>query len=396
MNLTPRQYQSTSETLIAEAIAKPIEVLPIVLKLKPRISILDKLEELARNCPVETAQLNAWKQQVPIQFFENLNDEMDNGRAQALSFLISQIVHPLILVDASYEILRDLIDMEDELKSLLEANLPKGVNADEFIDAYTRALHNQRLGKQKERLLAICFQRGMEELCKKPIPPGDKLESLLKDMQDASCFTVEEKAKIAEWAEEICPKRFNILAGNNMKETASIALCYLLCNILHPAQLTAGRGNDIPKLAVFENGLREILTLILPDGEESIESFITTFQLFSNEEKLFKQKLALIEESFQNAIVKINLDADATDLKIIAVFNLFKDQLLALKNERGLMARAVQVKIDTLVNELDQIIIEMSNNGKVLVNAADRKERQDVVFKKCIQQSLEIFRGFKV
>ena len=399
--MTPRSILMTMTA--SEAAEAAPEVIPIILKLKTVDrsvrNLATKLEIYVNPDSQEGINLRVWKAQVlPRQLFGNPDDEESNALAsQALLFLISQVARPLFLMDdASPEMLNELPKLDDEIKALLALYLSVGNDIEECIEAYEHSLDQHQFELLENQQVTIFFHNKMAELDSARISPSEQLESLLGKMNDSELFSLETKAKIAKWMRNFPPRLFDQLVSDDMRETASVALCYLLCNILYPSSLGSAQEAISSEFIAFEKELKVILARAMPRGEESVESFIETFERLSIEKKRFDHELALVRESLHVKMSQLHEDANATHLEIVQAFEGFKAQILALRDDRLAQSKEMSDKVEVLTAEFNTFISKMSDGGKALKGVAEKMEIQHAAFKENIHRGQEMLRGLRI
>src|SRR3984957_19829652 len=93
---------------------------------------------------------------------------------------------------------------------------------------------------------------------------------------------------------EQMPEYFQDLSTEEIKEEASLALCFLLCDCVHPAFLSVFSREEQDKLLDLEKTLRELLALTIPKGK-IIKEWIEEYESFGDEQVVFKEKIEKIE-----------------------------------------------------------------------------------------------------
>jgi hypothetical protein len=148
----------------------------VTLRLTPQISTKDKVYSLIEKMKSSSLFSPAQKKIVldlPSKFdaesFKDLTTEegKENGSI-ALSLLVSDAIYPAIKEEADEEKQNQLLDLEDEIKSILKEILPEGVSIDDFIDENEKFSYEQATEQAilQEQLFIIdaCFQNQMGEL----------------------------------------------------------------------------------------------------------------------------------------------------------------------------------------------------------------------------------------
>lgn len=137
----------------------------------------------------------------------------------------------------------------------------------------------------------------------KPISFAKRLSNLLAKMQASPAFSPEERARIAGWIREFVSGFSYYSQGRN--EGVSLALCYLLCRVIHPA-INATKQNDPQEmeLAQFGARLKNLLATTVPEGE-TVDQFIIVYKEFLEQKQLMDQKLDIIVRVFQEAMNRL-------------------------------------------------------------------------------------------
>lgn len=345
--------------------------------------LLTTLQEMGIFNQFEKMNLENWSANFPIKIFEK--EPLSEAALQALCYLISEVMEPILLRVKVVEASVKLFDVYAEIKSMMKSHLPKGMDSETYLKNYENKLIIEQLENQK-----IDFSE-------KPIDkrsPRQRVLDLIQNMQQSNSFSPEEKEVINASYEEI-PELFFDSTNDASKEMASLGISLLLCDIVEPVLYKTSDEDAKKELMGFEQELNEILILSLPLNE-TIDEFTKTYRHFSIEERLIHEKLQLIDTVFNDAMDKLYADANEADLKIIAGSDRNGQKLLSLIEERKLTANNANSKLEALTNKINLLIHTLKKETTHLELVSDGLQDTYARNRQLIQNCQSTFKDFKI
>ena len=358
--------------------------------------LLKQLEKLTFTSPILKSNLELWQSKISLEFFDDLSqEEFKKIALQSLAHLITQILHPLYLLPCSSEDLLEVDKIDQKLKAILESCLQIGIKADEFLKDYSRT-YKRRIGLQKKnQQISANFQSSMTELRKaKPSIPN-QLTALLELMKTSGIFSEEEKIIISKWEKNTPAELFGMLTSDDMKETASLTLCFLLCNVIHPALADDKRLKVRTKLAEFDKELKDILKRCLPQND-TVERIVKDFYWYANEKKVTDKKIKSNAECFVENMELLNLEANSVDQKIVDNFGQSKGMLLELIHHQKRKATPLYEEVDILSENINDGISHITDSGTALLDVAAKLQDHHNKFQEKIQDCKQLAGNLKI
>lgn len=344
---------------------------------------LNTLQETGFFNELEKMNLKNWSINFPIEVFEK--ESMNDTALQALCYLISEVMNPILLRVGVVKDSTKLFDVYEEIKSMMERHLPKGIDVETYLQNYEDNLYVEQLEKQKIDL----SEKPIEKLGLK-----ERVLDLIQSMQQSNSFSSEDKEIINVSYEEI-PGLFFDLANDANREMASLAICLILCDVVEPVLYKTSDEDARKELIGFELELNEILNLSLTLNQ-TVDECTKTYRHFSVEARLIREKLQLIETVFNDAMDKLYEDANAADLKIIASDDLDNKKLLSLIKERTLTLDNVNSQFETLTNKINISMDVLQQDATHLELISDKLQGVYACNHELIQNCQSTFKDFKV
>lgn len=223
-------------------------------------NLVQTLENVNIFMPQERSNLENWISRFSIQIF-NEGNFRDRALLE-LSYLVIEVVRPTFYSNINEKDFNDLLELEEQIRSIMETYLPKGQECKAFLDHYQTKLENTK------------------NILKKPLETSTNSErvfALIKAMQFSNLFSVEEQLKFDQLKNEIKAEQFNSPSIIS-KQLSSVLLGLLLVIYVHPAFERAHNENSRSLLIYFENELQALLYLRLPESS-NIDLFIADCKL---------------------------------------------------------------------------------------------------------------------
>ena len=223
-------------------------------------NLVKTLENINIFMPQERSNLENWISRFSIQIF---NEGNFKGKALLeLSYLVIEVVRPTFYSNINEKDFNDLLELEEQIRSIMETYLPKGQECKAFLDHYQTKLENEKCILEKS--LNKCTN-------------SERVLNLINCMQISNLFTEEEKLQFEQLKREIGEDLFNSPSIRS-RQLSSIALGFLLVDHLQPALERAFSENIRSLLIYFENELQALLYLRLPESS-NIDLFIADCKL---------------------------------------------------------------------------------------------------------------------
>lgn len=195
----------------------------------------------------------------------------------------------------------------------------------------------------------------------KPLQPFQQNLSLEKrtsqiliQMINSPIFDKSMQEKLAFWHTRFQKEFLPNLIEFDDKVNAALALCYLLFGAIYP-ELNKPRPNEeLDSLFSWEDGIRELLYLILP-YEVDRESFIKNYGKFFEEEKTIEEKINLIQACYQKQLEALLNNASAVNNQMQATVEKLKRQLRDLNSNRKTQSEAINHRLDQLTKKVNSL-----------------------------------------
>jgi hypothetical protein len=205
---------------------------------------------------------------------------------------------------------------------------------------------------------------------------------LAKEMYGSTLFTLEEKSKVLQWESELNQIDMN---DKESSEDVSIQLVFLLTDVIYPA--IKNTQND--QLLEFEDKLIEILRASLPK-EASVDQFIEECQAFDDEDVIFRQKLAIIEDCFDQQILALYGSANEINEELAQQFEAAKLRLHELTDTREKMSEQMHVSLVAINQKVDQVSKKMTATQLKMQGVGQRLQNEKQTFKQLVQDSQHV------
>lgn len=145
---------------------------PLTLRLTTPVSTEDKIRaylvKINTSSLLPPSLLQTSQQLSSTYTTQYLNDlTTDHGKengAIALSLFIHDVIHPAILNEVDEDKQRQLLELEDEVQSLLKELLPEGVTVENYIEQNQSFSDEQFLVDEKLLMIEASFQNQMRSL----------------------------------------------------------------------------------------------------------------------------------------------------------------------------------------------------------------------------------------
>lgn len=338
---------------ITQTIESPTPIRPATIRLKAGeaqetkvAELIKRLQQLKISATEEAVKLNHWFAKLP-----------NNGMSlDALAILVTEIVEPALLIEPKEKVLAELVDIDTQVKALMEQYLPKGIDAEKYLEEYQEKALQMRLKH------TMTHKKSSPSVLKPALNYSEKLSQILINLFPLLKGNLENQFET--WLEEFTP----YLMAKNMQTFTALEL--LLWHIVNPAMSSAETEDHKNSLKAMHKEISGLMSDFIPG--KTIEEMNLRHQQFIKNYDLFKGKVERIEMLVNKAHELLYANANTTDTALLGDFNQSKKELLDLLSTRQKTATAINDRASTVtektlqslqrfVSDLEQVKIIAGN-----------------------------------
>lgn len=219
-----------------------------------------------------------------------------------------------------------------------------------------------------------------------------KITALLEQMRQSNLFSTQ---RMVQWEERFPQLNFNAEIPQARDDNA-FQLVFFIFDVIRPAMISEQRTEKKKEVFAFEDEVKEILHLTLPP-EVNPDLFVEKLEDIQDEEILLEEKLKMIQACFEEQIEELLRTADQIDqTNLIDQYNLLKDYLQKVNDNRQLLCEAIHIKIDALTEEVDKISKDLMKNTIQAENAGQRLLREERRLMALLTECQQLFKKVRV
>lgn len=221
-----------------------------------------------------------------------------------------------------------------------------------------------------------------------------RVTALMECMQASHVFTPQEETRFNQWKEQLLPKLLTALQTAKEGDDASLALCMLLVLLVIPAQLREEDYANLDALEAFENEIKSLLDLTVPDGQTA-KQYLDKITPLTMKAVIVLKILKVIKNYFANERSQRYESANEKSDLIVSKFEELRDRI-------RLLTRNDQASIDKIKRELTRVTGIIDEEQKKLQahaaaasGIADRMEASQRVFKQLSNECYQALQQVK-
>ncbi len=216
------------------------------------------------------------------------------------------------------------------------------------------------------------YMQAQEAVLHLHMPLKSRVLVLLDSMRSSGLFSCLELSALRQWEEESL--HYFDHAG---EEEPSLALCFLICDIIRPALAQEKLLENQDKLLAFEDAACALL--VVPDGV-SVDLYIDEIEELSRQSVICEERLVAIEAYFHRQIQQLYSSANATNAELVHLFTFLKQRLSALHAEREGTTHAMHQRLDALTGKVEGIFGALILQAEQIEQAGKQSEGEQRVF----------------
>lgn len=213
-----------------------------------------------------------------------------------------------------------------------------------------------------------------------------KIDAFLLSLLSLRLFKEETVKELNEWQTGFNLQYSQNLATDEELEGACHALCFLLCEIIQPAMTEEKDLEKQEKIFEYEEELTKIIELALPEEYQTPEEFIQDYEIASQSESSFSDKLEIIESFYQKQITLLHETANHTSDNLRKTFEAIKKRLQEVNKSRINMSKEMIARLDNLTERVNKISKDMQECVKEAGNIAQQLKEQQASLEKILKE----------
>lgn len=215
-----------------------------------------------------------------------------------------------------------------------------------------------------------------------------KISQVIETLKLSHLFEGEIIRKIDIWQSTFYPK-FQNIDNAEKQEIASLALCYLLYEMIYPTFL-GKNPQQLEELYKYVLQLKEIMEIIIPNLNERGQ-LIRDYESYSKEEAILKRKIAEIEMRFQEYENQLYVNANRINNLILAKFEELRQALLEINTQRDLIIdECISTHLEKLNERVANVYAQLCARSDEIIQLSQTLQNEELVFHQHLNEGLEV------